>query len=446
VTQDKKPMRKNAVEFKISSCPKTFFLDGSHRGVDPKITRSRLHECAGFDSILLKKEMLLVEDVGMPVYFLEAKLVPGSDRGYEAAGKGFTDNQSYCSAGMEVIERRCCSLHKNDDLYTKAYSEMRAEAVDPESLGLFRSGPYTSNLAIDWVAAWNITKSARAFVPALHGLYVSRAFKHWYFDSSEEKTRITLSDSNGCAAGNTIEEAIAHGIYELVERDAVTIRARNRLASPDVNPPRSTSNPHLSKIVEALQGDDNFIVRIKLLTLDIPVPVFGVLMYDRRLESMAIGYGAHIDPTIALLRAISEMYQARGILQRKHGSLKTCEHFPAKKLSSASYLWDHGEHTVDFESIEDASAPDIKKDIELLVRRLSDCGLDVLVVNRIHEEFNFPVVKIVIPSLQRVDWAWLYGHELLARGSNRIFSVPAELELVEKIRSLEQLKADQIVF
>ena len=38
-----------------------------------------------------------------------------------------------------------------------------------------------------------------------------------------------LADSNGCAAGNTREEAIVPGFLELVERDAYAIWWYNRL-------------------------------------------------------------------------------------------------------------------------------------------------------------------------------------------------------------------------
>jgi ribosomal protein S12 methylthiotransferase accessory factor YcaO len=41
-------------------------------------------------------------------------------------------------------------------------------------------------------------------------------------------------DSNGCAAGNTIEEAVLQGFLELIERDAVAIWWYNRISRPEV--------------------------------------------------------------------------------------------------------------------------------------------------------------------------------------------------------------------
>ena len=43
------------------------------------------------------------------------------------------------------------------------------------------------------------------------------------------------ADSNGCAAGNTLEEAIVQGFLELVERDAYAIWWYNRLQRPEVD-------------------------------------------------------------------------------------------------------------------------------------------------------------------------------------------------------------------
>ena len=43
------------------------------------------------------------------------------------------------------------------------------------------------------------------------------------------------ADSNGCAAGNTLEEAIVQGFLELVERDSYAIWWYNRLQRPEVD-------------------------------------------------------------------------------------------------------------------------------------------------------------------------------------------------------------------
>jgi thiazole/oxazole-forming peptide maturase SagD family component len=43
------------------------------------------------------------------------------------------------------------------------------------------------------------------------------------------------ADSNGCAAGNTIEEAIVQGFLDLVERDAYAIWWYNRLQRSEVD-------------------------------------------------------------------------------------------------------------------------------------------------------------------------------------------------------------------
>ena len=43
------------------------------------------------------------------------------------------------------------------------------------------------------------------------------------------------ADSNGCAAGNTLEEAIVQGFLELVERDAYAIWWYNRLQRAEVD-------------------------------------------------------------------------------------------------------------------------------------------------------------------------------------------------------------------
>ena len=48
---------------------------------------------------------------------------------------------------------------------------------------------------------------------------------------------IAWMDSNGLAAGNDLEEAVLHGLLEVVERDAIMISEHNRLPPIGMSPP-----------------------------------------------------------------------------------------------------------------------------------------------------------------------------------------------------------------
>ena len=120
---------------------------------------------------------------------------------------------------------------------------------------------------------------------------------------------LSAPNSNGCAAGNTLEEAIVQGFLELVERDAYAIWWYNRLPRPEV---------------DLGQFDDSYIrdLRKQLaqtgrrlwvldITSDLGIPTFIAIthwMQDGR-ENIEFGSGAHFDARIALMRALTELNQ-----------------------------------------------------------------------------------------------------------------------------------------
>ena len=64
------------------------------------------------------------------------------------------------------------------------------------------------------------------FVPA-------NAVYHPYIP--ERIARLFQSNTNGLASGNILEEAIFHGIMEVVERDAWSIFESKRRSKPEIN-------------------------------------------------------------------------------------------------------------------------------------------------------------------------------------------------------------------
>src|SRR5215470_7634731 len=62
--------------------------------------------------------------------------------------------------------------------------------------------------------SWGLTWGEVRYLPA--------AFCYYDYPQPDEQT-YCLACSNGCAAGNTLAEAILQGFLELVERDAVAL-------------------------------------------------------------------------------------------------------------------------------------------------------------------------------------------------------------------------------
>src|SRR5262249_47067088 len=114
--------------------------------------------------------------------------------------------------------------------------------------------------------------------------------------------------SNGCAAGNTLEEAILQGFLELVERDSVALWWYNRARRPAVDLD-SFGEPYFDRLQSYLRERQREFWVIDL-TADLEIPVFASIC--RRTdgdERIILGFGAHLDARIALLRAVTEMNQ-----------------------------------------------------------------------------------------------------------------------------------------
>ena len=117
------------------------------------------------------------------------------------------------------------------------------------------------------------------------------------------------ADSNGCAAGNTLEEAIVQGFLELVERDSYAIWWYNRLQRAEV---------------DLSQFDDSYIrdLQIQLaetgrrlwvldITSDLGIPSFVAMSHstENGQDFVEFGSGSHFDARIAMLRALTELNQ-----------------------------------------------------------------------------------------------------------------------------------------
>ena len=119
---------------------------------------------------------------------------------------------------------------------------------------------------IDWTPVWSLTSRESRYLPT--------AF--CYFNAPQpDGEPFCIGDSNGNAAGNTLEEAVLQGFLELVERDAVALWWYNRVQRPEVDL-ESFGDPYLDRVRVYLreQGRELWVID---LTSDLKIPVFAAL-------------------------------------------------------------------------------------------------------------------------------------------------------------------------
>src|SRR5262249_34115765 len=127
---------------------------------------------------------------------------------------------SWCELGAEAVDPPILF-----GFSPRQYEERDAWNATSDEPHAWVPKPFDEELVVDWVPLWSLTRSCTRLVPAAYCFYGHPDLRHMFCSS----------DSNGCAAGGTFTEAVAHGLLELIERDAVAIWWYNSVARPSLD-------------------------------------------------------------------------------------------------------------------------------------------------------------------------------------------------------------------
>jgi len=142
-------------------------------------------------------------------------------------------------------------------------------------------------------------------------------------------------------------------------------------------------------------------------TADTAVPTFTCILADKNpmqprwtLKGLFGGHGSHLDPIVALMRAITEAVQSR--LTHIAGSRDDMFHYdthanPDDVRASASILT---RDSVPF-TYSDFSRDSFEDDIEMILQNLQAVGVEsAVVVDLTRADVGIPVVKVIVPGLE----------------------------------------------
>src|SRR5262249_19058752 len=235
-------------------------------------------------------------------------------------GKGSTAEQGEASALMEAIERYSGIFQGDEIRIAKRFTDFSpGSAIAPNDVLLFSDTQCRGGLAP--IMGHDVTPTAPAFDPSAKIEWSpvwslrDECFKYlptsllYFFYTGGSAASYIQADSNGCAAGNTVEEAIVQGFLELVERDSYAIWWYNRLQRSELDLSRF-DDPYVRDLKAQLAqtGRQLWVLDI---TSDLGIPSFVALshaMQDGH-DFVEYGSGAHFEPRIALLRALTEVNQ-----------------------------------------------------------------------------------------------------------------------------------------
>ena len=354
-----------------------------------------------------------------------------------SSGKGRTDAQARTSALCEALERYSGLFRGDEPRVTASLAGMRGDAVDPRLAMLFSERqygereqwlarrsrfqvvplPFDEHARMEWSPVWSLTHSEHRHLPTSYLYYNYPARPEQFY---------CWADSNGAAAGVTLEEAVLQGLLELIERDAVAIWWYNRSARPavDLDALGDGYYPELARFYAA-QGREFWVLD---LTTDTGVPAF--VAVNRRIggptEDLMFGFGAHVDARIAVNRAVTEMNQfmpavltvapdgrtaygihdADAVRWWQRATLAAEPHLaPAPGLPRVQLP-------------ESAPVRDVAASVANLVTTLAALGLETFVVDQTRTDIGLPVAKVIVPGLRHF-WARF--------APGRLYEVPVRL-------------------
>jgi ribosomal protein S12 methylthiotransferase accessory factor len=316
-------------------------------------------------------------------------------------GKGLTVGQNMASACFEFFERYCAQMRPEDRMLEASYREVARRAVDPRLFDLGKT-TYTPDLKMEWVPARSLTRNRPVLVPA------NLVFLPYQADSLQK--HIVLSDSNGIASGNNMEEAILHALLEVIERDQVNICEYNRFPFRRID---QQSVPEVCQPLLMSLEKKGFRIHILSGYTDLPVPFIVVFLQHTKIASRcAVSYGTYPDPVIALERAITEAVQMLP---------PSVNHKSWIKSGAPQFFQTEFPEVIPFGSIPDISSGDILKNIQICVAALKEIGSEVFAVDLSRPDIPFPAVRVLATRMQpRLNRDSM-------RLSARFFDVPVKL-------------------
>jgi len=383
---------------RLKSCTKKYKKD-THRAVPPEETLSRIESKMAVAGITRVADITDLDRIGIPVF---SSIRPTADDGAISVynGKGATPAEARVSAMMEGIERYSAEVHDRE-LVTGRFSELGSceNALNPDELTLPHSSDHDQS--IQWTGGYDLVNDEEILVPAsavFHPLPLSR-----------DHAALFRTNTNGLASGNEIEEAIFHGLSEVIERDAWSLVEASRNTGPAITSP---DNETIGDLMDRF-SDAEVSVQIRDMTSDIGIPTFAAVSDDTLLKDPAlltIGMGTHTSAYVAMLRAITEVAQSR--LTQIHGAREdtTVAEFRTKigyeRTKRLNKYWfgasdETGEGDRDFDGITSFESDDFLEDIEYMIRNLEGAGMDrVIVVDLTRSEIDVPVVRVIVPRLE----------------------------------------------
>jgi bacteriocin biosynthesis cyclodehydratase domain-containing protein len=439
----------------LRSRPKGLTAEGGHRETAPEVTLATFGALVDpLTGVVHDVEQVPAAEADV-VYVCAARFGadprwengPLLDRGLrQSAGKGITEAQARVSSLGEAIERYSWAYQGDEPRCVASLEELGGDAIHPNACMLFSDTQYAARSAkgppasrwhvvpppldpgarIDWTPVWSLSAQCRRYLPTmlLYGGY-----------PSPPERAYCIADPSGSAAGNSREEAVLQGLLELVERDALSIWWYNRIRRPAIAL-EAIDDPYVRRLVSRYERQGRTVWAL-YLTTDLGIPAFAAVSrwVAGGPDAILLGFGAHLDPTTALTRALLELAQIDvqvGCAEREGRALDPtlAAWLRDATVGNQPYLEPAPGPATALAELPCLATDNLREDIALCQRALARAGIELLLLDQTRPDIGVPVVKVVAPGLRHFRPRFAPG---------RLYDVPAGLGWLAEPRAEAEL-------
>lgn len=377
------------------------YRHGTHRLIAPAETVARVFRLAPAMGITRIANVTGLDCIGIPVVMV---CRPNARSVSVSQGKGMDLDAAKASGLMEAVEGYHAE-HIVNNIKLASFEELRYShnVVDVADLPMLPGGSFHGDLTLLWIEGRALLDEEPIWLPfeLVHMNYTV---------GPRPGAGCFPGSSNGLASGNHWLEAVSHGICEVVERDATVRwgeldepRQRTRLDLDTVD------DPDCVMVLEKFWRV-GLSVAVWETTSDIGIPAFLCSISDAEINPLRAlyggsGMGCHPTREIALLRALTEAAQSRlTMISGSRDDVSRADYVRVRSpdaLADLHMVLENDRPARRFVDIPSWQSETFAGDVAWELERLRAAGVEKpIVVDLTREEFQIPVVRVVIPGLR----------------------------------------------
>jgi thioglycine synthase len=241
-----------------------------------------------------------------------------------------------------------------------------------------------------------------------------------YFPPPQTASLTHGFSSTGLASGNTLLEAIVHGLLEVIERHAIS----PGLSEVKIHAirPEEISNRYITTLLRKLKKH-GISIGLKYYKTGCEITVCRASIDDpitRDPHLLCYGSGCHLSRDVAIIRALTEAVQTRLTVisgtredMELHEDLRQ-DPFIYDELCKEFWHYFELKDPLSYSELPHFQHSTFREDLVLILKKLKRYGYrQAIAVNLTRSDLNIPVVRVVVPKLP----IQLQPHDFLSKAA-----------------------------